>query len=117
MDAMKYVAYAAKHAEERFDLIVLDPPTFGAADRRRKVKAWSAVRDYPALLQSVARVLAPNGRIFAATNNRELATGRVFRSMVTNTLGAVRWESLPPWPPDLRERGRVAAALVTLRTS
>ncbi len=111
MDAMAYLAYAARHAHERFDLIILDPPTFGAADRRRHIKAWSAPRDYPRLLTAAARVLSPGGRIFAATNSRELAAGRVFRSLVTEALGAVRWETLPPWPADVRERGRVAAAL------
>jgi 23S rRNA (cytosine1962-C5)-methyltransferase len=111
MDAMAYLAYAVRHVEERFDLVVLDPPTFGAADRRRGVGSWKATRDYPALLAAAARVLLPGGLIFAATNSRDLAAPGVFRRMIAGAMGALHWESLPPWPADVRERGRVAAAM------
>jgi 23S rRNA (cytosine1962-C5)-methyltransferase len=115
MDAMAYLDYAARHDEERFDLIVLDPPTFGSADARRNVKPWKATTGYPALLARARRALAPGGLIFAATNTRELADEAVFRRMIEEALGRVRWEKLPPWPRDVRERGRVTAALVTPR--
>lgn len=115
MDAMAYLAYAARHAHERFDLIVLDPPTFGAGNSRRGVKPWKATADYPALLEAAAAVLSPGGRIFAATNARELAAEGELTAMIEETLGRVRWATLPPWPKDVRERGRVAAALFTLR--
>jgi 23S rRNA (cytosine1962-C5)-methyltransferase len=115
MDAMAYLGYAARHVEERFDLVVLDPPTFGAADRRRGIKSWKATRDYPALLAAAARVLTPGGLIFAATNSRDLAAPGVFRRMLADVLGALNWEPLPPWPADVRERGRVAAAMVRPR--
>jgi len=67
------------------------------------------------LLAGARRALAPGGVIFAATNTRELADDGVFRQMIEDSLGRVRWEKLPPWPPDVRERGRVAAALFTPR--
>ena len=53
----------------------------------------------------------PGGLIFAATNTRELAADDALREMVDAALGSVHWEILPPWPMDVRERGRVAAAL------
>lgn len=115
LDAMAYLAYAARHAEERFNLVVLDPPTFGAANSRRGVKPWKASADYPKLLAAAARVLTPGGAIFAATNTRELAADGALRRMIESSVGAVRWRPLPAWPDDLRERGRVAAALFTLR--
>jgi 23S rRNA (cytosine1962-C5)-methyltransferase len=115
MDAMAYLAYAARHAEQRYDLIVIDPPTFGAADRRRGVAAWSVTKDYPSLLAAAAEVLEPGGSIFAATNARALAGGSVLRQLIESAVGRPRWETLPPWPPDIRERGRVAAALFTPR--
>jgi 23S rRNA (cytosine1962-C5)-methyltransferase len=115
MDAMAYLAYAARHAEERFDLIVLDPPTFGAGNDRRGVKPWKATADYPALLCAAARVVTPRGAIFAATNTRELAADGALRRLVETSIGPVRWQALPSWPDDVRERGRVAAALFVPR--
>lgn len=111
MDSMAYLTYAARHAEERFDLIVIDPPTFGAADRRRGVRSWKATRDYPSLIAAAVGALSPGGLVFAASNSRDLAAREVFRETIVRGAGAVRWEPLPPWPPDVRERGRVAAAL------
>jgi 23S rRNA G2069 N7-methylase RlmK/C1962 C5-methylase RlmI len=94
-------------------LIILDPPTFGAGDARRKVKPWKATTGYPQLLAAASRALAPGGVIFAATNTRELADAGVFKGMIEGALGGVRWEKLPAWPRDVREPGRVAAALFT----
>ena len=111
MDALKYLDYAARHPGERFDLVILDPPTFGAGDKRRGRKPWKATTGYPALLAAAARVLTAQGRIFAATNTRELAEASTLKSMVETSLGRVAWERLPPWPVDVRERGRVAAVL------
>ena len=111
MDAMGYLQYAARHPEQRFDLVILDPPTFGAGNTRRKIKAWKAESDYPKLLAAAARVVTSEGLIFAATNTRGLAEGSTFRVMIERAIGKVDWEELPPWPLDVRERGRVAAAL------
>ena len=111
MDAMAFLDYAARHEDERFDLIILDPPTFGAGNPRRNVKAWKAMTDYPKLLAAAVPALLPGGMIFAATNTRELAADLNFRRLIEESLGAVEWETLPPWPIDVRERGRVAAAL------
>ena len=111
MDAMAFLQYAARHAEQRFDLVILDPPTFGAGDSRRRVKAWKAESDYPKLLAAAAQVVTPDGLIFAATNTRRLADEGTFRAMVEDAIGKVGWQELPPWPIDVRERGRVAAAL------
>jgi 23S rRNA (cytosine1962-C5)-methyltransferase len=114
MDAFEYLAYAARHREERFDLVILDPPTFAAGDRRRGVKPWKAVDDYPALVRAALRVLAPGGSIFAASNTRELAGSRALTQLVTKALGsAPEWQPLPPWPVDVRESGRVDAVLFT----
>ncbi|MGE0364089.1 MAG: class I SAM-dependent rRNA methyltransferase [Vicinamibacterales bacterium] len=111
-DARDYLRVAAARPDERFDLVVLDPPTFAAADRRRGIAAWRAIDHYPALIRAAAAVLAPRGFVFAATNTRELAAGRVLASLVADALGRTpRWLPLPPWPIDVTARGRVAAVL------
>jgi 23S rRNA (cytosine1962-C5)-methyltransferase len=114
MDAFEYLAYAARRPEERFDLVILDPPTFAAGDRRRGVKPWKAVDHYPALVQAATRVLAPGGSVFAASNTRELADHGALARLVAGALGsAPAWQPLPPWPADVTEAGRVAAVLFT----
>lgn len=112
-DSREFLAQAARRPEERFDLVILDPPTFGAADRRRDVTAWRALDDYPALVRAAAAVVAPGGRLFAATNTRELAAEGVLADLVASALDRrPRWQALPPWPDDVREPGRVAAVCV-----
>lgn len=114
MDVFEYLAWAARRSEERFDLIILDPPTFAAGDSRRGVKPWKALEDYPALVQAALRVLAPGGSVFAASNTRELAANGALARLITKALGpAPAWQPLPPWPIDVSESGRVAAVLLT----
>lgn len=111
-DARGFLVAAARRPEERFDLVILDPPTFGAADRRRGVPAWRAGDDYPALVRAAVAVLAPGGAVFAATNSRALAANGVLATLIHEALGrAPRWQPLPAWPIDLTEPGRVAAVL------
>jgi 23S rRNA (cytosine1962-C5)-methyltransferase len=114
MDVFEYLAYATRRREERFDLVILDPPTFAAGDSRRGVKPWKALEDYPALVQAALRVLAPGGLVFAASNTRELAGNGALARLITKALGsAPAWQPLPPWPVDVSEAGRVAAVLFT----
>ena len=113
MDVFEYLAYATRR-EERFDLVILDPPTFAAGDSRRGVKPWKALEDYPALVRAALRVLAPGGLVFAASNMRELAGAGALARLITKALGSEpAWQPLPPWPVDVREAGRVAAVLFT----
>ncbi|MEZ5418769.1 MAG: class I SAM-dependent methyltransferase [Vicinamibacterales bacterium] len=111
-DARDVLTQAARRPDARFDLVILDPPTFGAADRRRHIAAWRAVDHYGALVQAAAAVVAPGGRLFAATNTRELAAEGVLPALVSDALGRPpRWLPLPPWPADVTAPGRVAALL------
>ncbi len=53
-------------AAERFDFVVLDPPTYGTSRRGR----WRAQRDWPRLIEAACQVLAPGGWIYASSNDR-----------------------------------------------
>lgn len=54
-----------RRKEERFDVIIADPPSFAHGPDG----LWSASRDFPRLVAACLRVLAPGGWLIAATNN------------------------------------------------
>ncbi len=116
MDSRAFLDFAARK-ELLFDLIVLDPPTFGAANKARKVPAWSSTRDYPGLLERSARVLAPGGRIFASANTAALCESRAFDRLIKSTLGpGVRFDALPERQADFPEGDQYPVTrLVSLR--
>lgn len=115
MDAFAFLAWAMRRSTERFDLIILDPPTFAAGDAREKRKPWKAVTDYPALVRAAAQVLAPGGCIFAASNTRELASVDTLQALIERALDRPPiWQPLPEWPVDVREEGRVAAVMFSV---
>lgn len=64
MDVFHYFKYAAKH-ELKFDLVVLDPPSFA----RTKKITFSTAKDYPKLLMDAIAITEKNGVIVASTNN------------------------------------------------
>ncbi|WP_342514148.1 class I SAM-dependent rRNA methyltransferase [Sporosarcina sp. FSL K6-1522] len=64
MDVFDYFRYAKRH-ELKFDLVVLDPPSFA----RSKKYTFSTAKDYPALLMDAIAITEKNGVIVASTNN------------------------------------------------
>ncbi|GEK32943.1 class I SAM-dependent rRNA methyltransferase [Kurthia sibirica] len=64
MDVFNYFKFAQKH-DMKFDLVVLDPPSFA----RSKKLTFSTAKDYPMLLEEAISVTAKNGIIVASTNN------------------------------------------------
>ena len=64
-DALPWLKAAATKGE-RFDLVLLDPPSFATTKKSR----FSAEDDYRATAAAVLRVLAPGGRLLACTNHR-----------------------------------------------
>ena len=67
-DVSGYLAQVASRRSERFDLVVVDPPTFSAGRR----KAFALSRDYPDLIRAILSVLTPGGLILAASNTRKM---------------------------------------------
>jgi 23S rRNA (cytosine1962-C5)-methyltransferase len=79
---------------ERFDRVILDPPSFSRSD----AGVWSASRDYPRLVAAAARVTDPGGWIVAASNQGEVSP-KQFAGFVAD---------------GLRKAGRSAQLLVSL---
>lgn len=75
-DTFAYLARAARK-NERFDLVVLDPPSYSTVGSRRFV----ADADYGDLAAAALAVLSPGGALVACTNHRKLSLGR-FRKML-----------------------------------
>lgn len=68
MDVIDYLDYAKKH-QLKFDLIILDPPTFA----RTKKRTFSVEKDYTALVKDAIQVLAKNGVLITSTNSWALS--------------------------------------------
>ncbi len=64
-DARKWVPRAVRRAD-RYDLIVLDPPSFSSHGSR----SFSVARDYGELVEDTIRLLAPGGALLCVTNHR-----------------------------------------------
>lgn len=63
-DVFDYFRYAKRHAL-KFDLVILDPPSFA----RSKKRTFSTAKDYPKLMEDAIAVTEKNGVIVASTNN------------------------------------------------
>jgi 23S rRNA (cytosine1962-C5)-methyltransferase len=68
-DAVRFLARAARD-KERYDLILIDPPTFSTA----RGAPWTLDRDYPALIAKAAAVIPADGLLWLAANTHELGS-------------------------------------------
>jgi len=68
-DATRFLARAARD-KERYDLVLIDPPSTSAAGGGRG--AWVLARDYPALIVKAAAVIPPDGLLWLASNTQDL---------------------------------------------
>jgi 23S rRNA (cytosine1962-C5)-methyltransferase len=64
-DAFTWLKIAAKK-NERYDLVILDPPSYATT----KTSRFSAADDYADLAAQALAVVAPGGRLLACTNHR-----------------------------------------------
>jgi 23S rRNA (cytosine1962-C5)-methyltransferase len=114
MDTFEYFTFARRKGL-RFDMVILDPPSFASGSKRKGIRPWSSVDDYARLVREAAELLNPRGIILASTNTQELCrTGRLEREIVKGLGGTPRWVKLPPLPGDFsQERERFAARAFT----
>ena len=66
-DAVEYLERAVKK-DNRFDMIILDPPSFARFDGR----TFSVKKDLPEVLGMIVKILNPRGILFVATNHSEM---------------------------------------------
>lgn len=64
MDVFDYFRYA-KRKNLKFDMVILDPPSFA----RSKKRTFSTAKDYPALIKDTISITENHGLIVASTNN------------------------------------------------
>jgi len=116
-DAFTWLAKAAKK-EERFDLVIVDPPSYSSTKKRRFV----AESDYDELVALAAAVVAPGGRILACCNHRGMARQKLRRLVHEGARAAGRevmqLKDLPDAPDFPGAGGRdphMKSLLLTLR--
>ena len=83
-DAFAWLARAVKKAE-RFDLVVLDPPSYSSTKHGRFV----ADSDYVDLAAAALALVAPGGALLACTNHRGITAAR-FRRILFDAARAAR---------------------------
>ena len=87
----------------RFDLILVDPPTYSTTRRTR----WKSLDDWRGLVEAVVAVSAKNAQWLLCSNDQRMSLGR-FRRFIREGLpdslrDRARLRSLPP-PFDFRSR-------------
>ena len=85
---------------EKFDAIVLDPPTFSRGNKGRK---WQVEHDFEGLLLAALEVAAPKSRILLSTNCTRLdrrALEHIARFALKTARRAAAFHQEPP-PPDV----------------
>lgn len=115
MHTFEFFALARKK-KLSFDLILLDPPSFSSANKKRDIPAWSSTADYPRLIREAADLVTPEGAIFASTNTHELCLPNRLKRVITSSVNSSpRFLPLPPPPLDFeRDRDRFTALAFTL---
>lgn len=104
-DAVRFLARAARD-KERYDLVIVDPPTFSTA----RGKPWTLDRDYPALIAQCAAVIPEGGILWLAANTHELGslTKLALKGMrqANRQAAVVEQGGLPPEYPTLLAQPR-----------
>jgi 23S rRNA (cytosine1962-C5)-methyltransferase len=115
-DVMRWLPRAVRRGST-FDVVVLDPPSFGT----RGKKVFSVVRDYARLATESIRLLSPGGTLLAVTNHQATGPDRLRKILHEACRGAgreVRGMRSLPMPLDFphRPEGRLPtkSVLVTL---
>jgi 23S rRNA (cytosine1962-C5)-methyltransferase len=107
----------ARRRSERFDLVLLDPPSYATTHTSR----FSAESDYPSLAALALSVLLPGGRLLACTNHRGIGW-RKFRRQIHEAGREAARQLLqmkdlpepPDFPPSFGAESHLKSVLVTV---
>ncbi|MCC7540496.1 MAG: class I SAM-dependent methyltransferase [Deltaproteobacteria bacterium] len=99
-DALDWLASAAASRRDRFDLVLVDPPSYASSPSGRR---FAVEHDYATLAASVYRVVAPGGQALFCTNHRKVVRAKLRRWLHEAARAAGRtvaqMKDLPD-PPD-----------------
>lgn len=98
-DAFDWFGRLAKKGR-RFDVIVLDPPTFS---RSKQSGAFQAEKDFGTLARATLPLLKANGVLLASTNAAKLAPEKFLASLTAAIRGerrSILQQHYQPQPPD-----------------
>jgi 23S rRNA (cytosine1962-C5)-methyltransferase len=115
-DAFAWLERAARRGE-RFDLVIVDPPTYSSTRRGRFV----AGSDYVDLATAALAVVARGGKLLACTNHRGIEQAR-FRRMLLEAARAAKRDVVqvkdlappPDYPPPPGKEPQTKSALVSV---
>jgi 23S rRNA (guanine2445-N2)-methyltransferase / 23S rRNA (guanine2069-N7)-methyltransferase len=91
-EARAFLEHRARRGEAPFDLVVCDPPTFSRSAKSEM--PWDVDRDHAALLELVARNLAPGGVVYFSTNFRRFRLAEE-RLAATYTIREITRRTIP----------------------
>jgi 23S rRNA (cytosine1962-C5)-methyltransferase len=86
----------ASRGRARYDLLLLDPPTFSAA----RGAAFTIERDYPALIAEACRVLSREGLLWIASNTRDVSLAAIAEDAVRRARRSAQILETGGLPPD-----------------
>jgi 23S rRNA (cytosine1962-C5)-methyltransferase len=96
-DVFDWLSLASKRAE-RFDLVILDPPSYATTHKSRFV----AESDYPDLASDALALIAPGGRMLACTNHRGISSRKFRRHLFeAGRLSGRTIQQIKDLPPPL----------------
>jgi len=115
-DALVWLKSAAR-GDARYDLVILDPPSFATTKQTR----FSAANDYRSLAALAMGVIAQGGRLLACTNHRGIVRAKLRRYLHEAARDAGRsvaqMKDLPDpldFPPEPGREPAMKSVLVTL---
>jgi 23S rRNA (cytosine1962-C5)-methyltransferase len=94
-DAVQYLERAVKK-DNRFDMIILDPPSFARHDG----EIFSVKKDMAHLVDLAVKVLDPGGLLFVATNYSEMGTDHL-EALVADAAGKRKLKGITPCGQDV----------------